>query len=106
MLVRSGGLADVECMRDKCMSGNEAFSASVCLQTKHKMGFTFGYSENVGKQSVLRCLLYLWCGAFLSSTAPSRFFFKACCWIRGVWCPVECNSSYMAAATQPDKNTQ
>lgn len=79
VLVRPGGLANVERMRDECVSGYEAFSASVCLQTKYKMGFTLGYNENMGQQSVLRCLLYvyLWCRAFLSSTAPSRFLSKA-----------------------------
>lgn len=57
VLVRPGGLANVVCMRDECVSGYEAFSASVCLQTEHEMGFTFGYSENTGQQSVLWCLL-------------------------------------------------
>lgn len=63
----------------KCVSAQEAFSASVCLQTKYKMGFTFGYSENIGQQCVLRCLLYvyLWCGSFLLSTTPSMFLSKA-----------------------------
>lgn len=78
----------------------------LCLPTKYKMEFKSGYSENTGQQSVLSRLLYvyLWCRPFLPSTAPSSFLSKAWYWIRGIWCPEECNSSCSAAATQPAKN--